>query len=249
MYKDVQLIGGFVKSVEHEFDYHSDTDGKKVPQILRDNMIDLIATDKNITSHEEDGIKLISKIRRQNPYVDILFYSGQGITEKDRKALEKHAFVEIINSKDIFKHVRMMIKKNLSKWDDISFLRGIVITLIVDLENQMNSFILKHYKIDEQNSQSFKTHILQNRYFSYEGKKWTLSKLIDHKKYPGLLNKLEKLQKARNELAHSVPHESEKNCLLIEGKGTIINKNYVTKIYNKGKEAAKLLEKLIENTK
>ena len=249
MHKDVKLVEGFVKSVKHEFGYYSDTNGKKVPRILSDNMIDIVATDKNITSHEEDGIKLISKIRRQSPYVDILFYSGQGITENDRKALEKYAFVEIINTKDIFKHLRMMIKKNLSKWDDISFLRGIVITLIVDLENQMNSFILKQYKIDKKNSQSFKTNVLQNRYFSFEGKKWALSKLIDPTKYPGLLKKLETLQKARNALAHSVPHESKKNCLLIEGKGTTIDKNYVTKIYNKGRETAKQLEELIENTK
>ncbi len=141
-----------------------------------------------------------------------------------------------------------MIKKNLSKWDDISYLRGIVISLIINLEQMINHYILKYYKIPEDKITSFKTYVLENRYFSFEGKKWTLSKLIVSGDFPGLLTKLQNLQNARNQLAHSKLHDTIKNCLVINGTDTVINKNKIEEWYGDGKEVAKQLEKLIEST-
>lgn len=242
----MQTVQSFVEGVGHSWDYHEDKNGKKVLEILENNMIDVIAADKNISSDEQEGIKLISKIRRKNPYTDILFYSGQGITDADKKQLEKYAFIEIIDDKEISNPLMTMVKKNLSKWDDISYLRGIVISLIIDIENLMNTFIMKYYKISGKLIQSFETNILQNRYFSYEGKKSVMSKLINKEDAPGLMNKLEKLQCARNELAHSVPHKTKKNCLIIDGTDVVIDKNKVAGYYEKGKDVSNQLEKLIE---
>jgi len=248
MITDVEAAKGIVESLDHEFKKHEDRDGRGVITILKENMIDIIATDKNLIDDELDGIKLVSKIRAENPYVDILFYSGQGISEADRKALENFSFVEIVDDKDISNQLRTMIRKNLAKWDDISYLRGIVISLIINLEQMINHFILKYYKIGEEKIPSFKTHIVENRSFSFEGKKWALSKLIVSEDFPGLLTKLGDLQHARNQLAHSKLHDTIKNCLVIEGTDTIIDKNKVEGYYIKGKEAAKQLEDLIEST-
>ncbi len=81
---DIEYAKGVVESTGHEFQFYVDKDGKGVVGILKDKLIDIIATDKNLIDDNLDGIKLIPKIRAENPYVDILFYSGQGITEKDR---------------------------------------------------------------------------------------------------------------------------------------------------------------------
>ena len=44
------------------------------------------------------------------------------------------------------------------------------------------------------------------------------------------------------------PHDTIKNCLVIEGTDTVIDKNKVSGYYKKGKEAAKQLEELIKST-
>ena len=203
MYTDIETAKGIEELSEHEFVYHEDKDGKGVVKIMQENMIDLIVTDKNLLSDGVGGIKVVSQIRKENLYVDIIFYSGQGISDKDRKDLEEFPFVEIVDDKEISNQLSMMIRKNLSKWDDMSYLRGIVISLIINLERMVNCFILNHYKIPEEKIPSFIEHVLDNRYFSFEGKKWTLSHVIDKESFPGLLTKLGDLQCVRNELAHS----------------------------------------------
>jgi len=246
METDLAVAKGIIESMDHEYVPYNDPDGKGAESILSEKLIDVIITDKNLIDDTLDGIAVIRKIRERNPFIDIIFYSGQGITEKDE--VRKFHYVQIVDDKEISNELSLLIKKNMAKWDDISYLRGVVILLIVILEGRVHDFMVEHYKISKEDQISFKTHILENRNFSFEGKKWALSQLIKSKEYPDLLKNLGELQIARNELAHSHMHETKKNCLKVKGSDKILDKNAITGYYEQAKLAAKHLRNLIELT-
>ena len=245
---DLTTAKGIVESMDHEYVLHTDQDGKGVECILSEKLIDVIITDKNLIDDELDGIEVVKKIREHNPFVDIIFYSGQGITDSEKEEIRKFHYVQIVDDKEISNELSLLIKKNMAKWDDMSYLRGIVISSIVILEGQVHDFILEYFKIPKEDHILFKTHILENRYFSFEGKKWALSKLIDGTKYPNLLNDLGELQTARNNLAHSHMHETKKNCLKIKGTEETVDKAKITNYIKKGKNVSKQLQELIKQT-
>ena len=249
MYSDLKFIEQAVKNMDYDYKQYDDPDGSKAVSLLSENLIDIVVTDKNLIYDTLDGIAVVKKIREHNPFVDILFYSGQGITDDEKKEISKFHYVEIVDDKDISNELHSLIKKNMAKWDDISYLRGVVISLIIILEGQLHDFILKYYKISKEDHVSFKTYILENRNFSFEGKKWALSKLIKSKDYPNLLKNLEELQTARNELAHSHLHKTKRNCLKVKDIEKIISKDTVINYYKQAKSATKQLENLFKNTK
>lgn len=245
---DLEFAKGLIESMGHEYVPHSDLNGKKTETILKENFIDVIITDKNLSDQQLSGIEVIKKIRENNPFIDIILYSGGGITQIEEEEIKKFHYVQIVQGKEISNELGSLIKKNMAKWDDISYLRGIVISLIVMLESQVHDFILEFYQISKKQSISFRTHILENRFFSFEGKKWALSRMIESSDYPKLLEYLGDLQTARNDLVHSHLHKTKKNCLKIKGKDEIIDKTKIMEYYEKGKNVSVKLQKLIEIT-
>lgn len=221
--------------------------GREVIDYLRGNNVDLMLTDKNLGN--TTGMDIVKEVRKNHFLTDILYYSGVSIDDSDILALKKYFSVEVLGSRDIVPTTKKLIDKNIQKWEDIVFLRGMLISKIIELEQDVDTALEKYFKIPEGSVEHFRNFILNNTYYSFEGKKQTLEKIFTKntrlQKFDTVIKKLEELGKNRNNLAHCKTSTEEPNCLIKMGSPYKYTKKEMGKLLKTSREAKQQLEELI----
>jgi len=246
MDKEKTEIDNYLKDKGLEPEWIMLPDGKEIEAILEKNP-DLVLIDKNM-DEESDGLAVVQKVRQKSELIDILLYSAKGIQEKDFREASKYTAVELVNDKIIADQTQSLIDRNLAKWEDIVFLRGIVISKIIDLELKINSIFGKYFKITGEKEHHFNDLILENSSNSLEGKKKALKRLLqatnNESLYDGL-GKLGYLQQQRNFLAHCKVDPDNRNWLISMGEPQKFEKKHMLELFQKIKEISDKIDVLL----
>lgn len=217
------------------------------------HIVDIIVTDYNLEENW-DGIDVINLISRKRLPIDILFYTavGQGPTKADLFAKTKYyGFIEIsYGTKEIFEPIKKLIQKNLRRCSDIVFLRGLVVSKMIDLELKINELFEKYFRIPPETSAQFHS-FLENSYLPMSGKKKTCSKLFRELElrgqngFDGIIDKIGKLDEERNLLAHCKTDVNRTNVLISWNGEQTFDKKRINKIIKKTTEVSQKLDELI----
>lgn len=208
--------------------------------------VDLIVTDNDL---EEDfgGIDVIEKISTKNVLIDVLFYSTPSFNKEDVTKI--YNFVEIVNDKTkILEPLKKLIKKNIKRCEDPIFLRGYVLSRVVDLEIELNELFEIYFNINDSSKKHFHSFLMENRSFSIFGKKAALGKIISANReiLKGIisLKKLQKIDEERNLLAHSKIDPSNPCCFISMGEPNEFDRERLKELLKKINEALSEIEKM-----
>ena len=256
MKSQIEEIEEYLRDKDFEPDIIIDETGAKTRKTLEDNNVDIVVTDKNIVDEEKGGkiksgmdvIKLITEIGN---WTDVLFYSTRGFDKsKVLDEIGNYGFVEFIEGKEIVDDLKKLIDKNLNRCQDIVYLRGMLLSKIIDLEQEVNAFFVKYFNIPDEKEAHFHDLVLENR-FSLESKKTALSKIIKEdaeikSEFKKILDNLDDIAKQRNLLAHCKVHPEMKNTLISSGSEKEFDKERINEILEKIKSVSEDLDKLSE---
>ena len=148
----------WVDSIEDQIQEYLDNLGfefkkkliSKEDQEIDYNSWDLILMDLNLAS-QPNGAELISKIRNQGVYTDVVFYSSSGIDELRTKGREKELDGVYYSSRDVnlfIKKVKAVIDTTIKKVQDLNNLRGLVMAEVSELDSRMASLIKKYFILE-----------------------------------------------------------------------------------------------------
>jgi len=245
----VDAIRKYLKSKNFEPNIILDEDGKQFQKAIKDKIpIDIVVTDKNITE-SMDGITIIKILKQKGQLTDVLFYSAKGF-DPEKVRQEHYGFVEIVEGKEVEDQLKKLINKNLKRCEDIVFLRGMVISLIIDLESKVNEFFAHYFKIPENTLQQFHNFILENKYNTLAGKKSTIAKILKEnkieKEFEGLSTGISKLAEERNLLAHCKTDPARNNVLICMGEKEEFDKKRINGILQRINKTSEHLENLLK---
>jgi CheY-like chemotaxis protein len=147
---------GFSPRIDHFLD------GRDLEKLLLRNY-DLIMTDLNLGEHET-GQKLIEKIRSNQIYTEVLFYSGND--HEINEIMEKEKWVErvsvAVGIENLTPKARDLIRLTVIKFQDINAMRGMVMAETSDLDVTMKDVIFCLLNsFGEGNSEKHKVELLQ----------------------------------------------------------------------------------------
>lgn len=209
-----------------------------------DSTTDIAFIDKNLT-RDSNGIDVVKKIRGKHKLMDIFVYSRAKIDKDELVKLATYGSVEVAREPgQIVDRLKTLIDKNQSKWDDIVFLRGAVISRIIDLEMDINDLLMAAFPQNTEEKESiFRNLFLENSSITLEAKKRVLRKL-EGKSFS--VNRFQDLQKDRNKLAHCKRSEDDPNILVSMGQNIQFDKNKIKKIFTNAESLSKEIKQLRE---
>ncbi len=245
MTKEQNEIDDYLKGKELEPEWITCTNGNEIDKIVGENP-DLVLIDKNMED-ESDGLAVVEKVRQKSELIDILLYSAKGIEQKDFVEATKYTAVELVNDKIIADQAKSLIDRNLAKWEDIVFLRGIVISKIIDLELKMNTVFGNYFQVSDKKAEHFHNLILENSSNSLEGKKKALKRLLASTNNSALyegLSKIGDIQQQRNFLAHCKVDPNNRNWLISLGEPKKFEKTDMVELFKKINEVSDKIEEI-----
>ena len=161
----------FIKSILDDFNLNfpeprHEIDGKNIDTINY-SKYDLIIADMNLAKQEK-AMSLLDKIRKQNIFTEVLFYSSDG-EKAVRNELANYdidgAYCSGRNIEDFEFKAREVIQTIIKKTQDLVNLRGLVMSEVSELDSLMEDIILKYYSTKNLNSkewEKFKSKIIKN---------------------------------------------------------------------------------------
>lgn len=251
MTSQVEAIKEYLLEKNFEPNIVLDENGKELKDYLKKKQsIDLIVTDQNLTD-KIDGLKILKLLKQKKLLTDVLFYTTQQGLTPDNVYNQHYGFVEFVKGKRaIVEPLKRLIDKSLRRYENIVFLRGIVISMIIDLELKVNEFFVKYFKIPKNNQDNFHNFILENRNNSLGGKVSTLDSIVEKhglkKELNKILQTIRELGNNRNLLAHCKADPKNKNVLICMGKGKTFDKNKINEIIGKVNESSEHLDGFIK---
>ena len=244
--KDLDEIDDYLEKKGFSLKVLTSKKGERIDEYMSTDDIDIILADKNL-GKATTGEMVVNDIRKKHFLTDILYYSGVSIDDSDYIRLGKHMSVEIIKDRKFVPTLKKMIDKNLSKWDDVVFLRGMIISNTIEVETKVNEFFTKYFQVAESELEHFDL-ILEGTAISLEGKKTVLTKIIKNKgwkEFESLNADIRALQDERNILAHSKLDPSSKS-FVSRGEHHVYDKVKMMKTLKRADTAYMNLEKLIQ---
>lgn len=148
------------------------------------------------------------RVIRRNPLIDVLLYGVGNIEPRAVPYRSVYTKVWISPDSDYSDQAIKMILMHRQKWNDEIFLRGMVVSQIVELEGLINDALAAHFRMDgvKSDRRQFTEYILENPLYLLEGKKQTLKKILGEvglkNMWRGMDNKISDLQSKRNKIAH-----------------------------------------------
>jgi hypothetical protein len=250
MTSQIEEIKEYLQEKNYEPCIIIDENGKGLQDCLKKKQpIEIIVTDQNLTD-QIDGLGILKLLKQKKLLTDVLFYTTkQGITSDDVYN-QHYGFVEFVKGKSaIVDPLKRLIDKSLKRYEDIIFLRGVVISMIIDLELKVNEFFVSYFKIPKKNQEHFHNFILENQYNSLGGKVVTLENIIEKqglkKQFDKILQGIRELANNRNLLAHCKADPNNKNVLICMGKAKKFDKSKINEIIGKVNEASEHLDEFI----
>ena len=207
-----------------------------------DQTTDIAFIDKNLNG--TSGLDVIEEIRGRDKLLDIFIYSRAGIENSDLAKLSSYGLVGVAQEKEqIVDRLQTLIDKNLSKWEDVVFLRGVVISRLIDLERDIDDVLMETFlPSGEDRQKKFRDFLLENSNITMYAKQTILSKIAKPRDgNPFSISELDTLQKCRNLLAHCKRSESDPNVLVKMGEGQRIDRSEIKEIFQKAEHFAECL--------
>jgi hypothetical protein len=240
--EQISDIENYLKELDFTLKLLYDDDGSKVQEYIDQNPnIEIIVTDYNI-SEDYNGIEIIKLIREKEKLIDILLYSVVPEVHEDIEILKKvghYGFIEFLQGKDVTADLKRIIEKNIRRSQNIIFLRGFVISKVIDLELKLNEFFADYFKIQVFLREDFHDYVLEGSYLPLEGKKKVLSKILDKyniktdPKFAGMINKLAQIADYRNKLAHCKIDPTNPTSLISSGEPCRLNRTDLRELLKK----------------
>lgn len=255
MYAQKKRINGYLESKNFKLNWvedNGDGKGRHVYELLQEIPVDIILLDNNI-SRSISGLDILKTVRKKHDLTDILFYSASDEHEIFEQA-SNFSFTVVIQGRDIADALEELIDKNLMKWDNIVFLRGMVISKIVELELKINEFFTTYFSIADTHIENFNNLILESGQGSLDIKRRGIMLILEQEnltsKFSGFSN-LGDLQTTRNILAHGKLKQNEKNVLTVNFLGKIyeFHKKDMDKIFAQIMKMFKLIDSLTVATR
>ena len=196
-----------------------------------DHDVDLMFIDKNLKN--ASGIDAVGDIRKKYKLVDVLVYTRLGMQAEDLIGLYNYSLVEVArNKREILGKFKALIERRMSKWHDVTYLRGVVISRIIELEGEIDDLLMDIFSPPSQTKQRFRDLVLENSLVPLEAKKKILSKIVEQMNpRPFSLTELQKLQEYRNVLAHSRATKNDPNTSPNTGTKMSIDESEIKKIF------------------
>jgi len=244
----LERIRKYLKDFEFDLDEKVEENADNLEQLLKDDEFDLILVDLNLTEGKDGrvpGDVIIEKIRDNDVYTDVIFYSRvEGFRDKEYE-LEGTYFSDC-NGDSLFQTTKQIIDKNLKRNLRIPITRGMCIADTIDLVEQIEDLISKILKLTNEELTFFQDSIIRSEFFNDDAK-YTIIKdflngrieLVNKKKETAnkgekaaleeRLKELEDIKKLfnrfkpdvieiRNQLAHAKIVSGEKNTLRVRNK-------------------------------
>lgn len=235
-------LGGIEEYLERKYDLKLDlVRYEKASEIIGgiDQTTDIAFIDKNLNG--ASGIDVIGSIRNKHKLLDVLIYSRANIDGDDLAKIDNYSIVETAQRKEqIVDKLKTLIDKNLSKWEDIVFLRGSVISRLVELERDIDDTLMAMFLPQgKRRRKKFRDFFLENSSISLEAKKEILRKMTQGTNRPFSIKDLEYVQKCRNRLAHCKRSEANPNVLVTMGDELEIDSAEIKKIFEKADRFSK----------
>ena len=206
-----------------------------------DETVDVAIIDKNLGEGDDAaGVKLINDIRSRYRLLDILIYTGGEMKQEDLEAVADYGMVEVVRSRKFVDRLQTLIERNLSKWSDIVFLRGVVISRIIEIEGEINDVLMEVFSPLDENRQKFRNFFLENSHITLFAKERILAKLTGQME-------LQKLQEYRNLLAHCKRNKDDPNTMVRMGEDQPIDKATIKEIFEKAENFSKCLKSFRPN--
>lgn len=223
-----------------EHDIELKLDEYKEAQEMIDGMdreTDIAFIDKNLGS--ATGLDVIREIRNRDKLLDILAYSRAPIDDKEIAEMSSYGLVEVAQDKEeIIDSLQTLIDKNLAKWEDMSYLRGVVISRLIDVEREIDDVFMEAFAPRDDCKERFRDYVLENSHITMFAKKTILSKLKPKEEKSLSINKLDALVDYRNLLAHCKNTEGDPKTLTLVkmGQRKVISKDEIKRIFEEAEE-------------
>ena len=238
--KQIDSLNFHTISVENELDL------EQIDSHLEKH-VDLVLTDNSMLS-DDDGLRLTKKVRDKSILIDILLYSAKPIKEKDYKDLSHYVQIQTHDNKHITDITKNIIDRNLSKWDDVIFLRGIIISESIEIELKLDQILTEFFEIPEEKRRSFEDLILGNFSVSLEAKKIELGAVLRgmglEELWKGVSGKIGNLQGNRNKLAHGKVDPQDHRKFILGNSQEVFNKEKMIAISSDIKDIREKLSKI-----
>lgn len=237
------------------------------------NNIEIVVTDYNL-EETKTGVDILRETREANAATDVLFYTARSTLDLETKNEIKndYDFVEIIEGKDKITDVlTKLLEKHLRRFNDIVFLRGMVISNVIGLELKMNEFLAKYMGVKPERLAEFHNLIMENRANQFSGKitaiesivkgkdtkkkknkeyiKNSFSKIVKIKDFKDFIKDLYKIEKDRNKLAHCKPSKDNYNSVVYQGDNVEFTKKDIDTLLKKIRVSAGHLNELTKSIK
>ena len=215
-------------------------EGDKFDELITKDDWDLILMDYNLKSSRK-GDELIRRIRDNEFYTEIIFYSEDSKFDRDLRSDLIDGVFFARGRDSLREKVKKVIKLTLKKNQDVNNMRGLVIAETIDIETKMDDLILSYFGSPEGEMRKVFKKILEPNFVGFTTKKkYDLINKICKERKTTLNNKQENVNllielwnefkkiedeiiETRNILAHTVESSEYKNTLISE-----INKNNTT---------------------
>lgn len=183
-----------------------------------DNYVDLILVDCNLPG-QDNGDQFIARLRKNRCFAHIVYYSEHVANLATVKA-DKY-FQHISPRADITNTLEEVSEQMYRKYHHPAFMRGMLLSEFIDLENLMEELIGSFFKSE---ADFFKENIIYKgaESYSFATKQKFISRMLDHEKLTGTDKKKQtnqidfsgnqfakKIITSRNVLAHAFPAYNE----------------------------------------
>lgn len=164
------------------------------------------------------------RVIHRNPLIDVLVYGTGEIEPRTRHDRSLYTKIWTHRGADYAGEAIAMIDMCRRKWGDMIFLRGMVVSQIVDVEAHINGALAAHFGMEPSTprGRQFEEYVLENPMYMLEGKKQALVRILRDMGrddlWRGMGSRISNLQAKRNKVAHCEVDPDNTNVITSMGK-------------------------------
>lgn len=230
----INSISGFLNEKGFELKVDHRKDGSRLGSMISKRDLDLIILDQNLA--KKSGEELSKIIRRKEKYIEIILYSQDPQTNIKNKSSDLNGIYRT-HRRNVEEVIQSVIDRTIRKTQDLNVMRGLVIAETIDIENQVEEIMTRHFK---EKGVLFRRKVLDKNIYDFAKKihflnsitndriKWLenrksktvnmASKLSQLKSLSKEIKKIEKeVLDPRNILAHSVVQYKKSGKTYLKG--------------------------------
>lgn len=226
-------------------------DGGSWDDIFDSNEIDVLVTG-NHPGGAEAGVEFARRVIRRNPLIDVLLYGAGKVEPRTVHDRSLYTAIWTQPGADYVERAVSLIRMHRQKWNDVIFLRGMVISQIVDVEGRINDALAAHFRLEPSTPRGrrFEEYILENPMYMLEGKKRALGSILKDvglgEMWTGMSGRISELQGKRNKLAHCEVDPDDTNTFTSMGKAYTYDRNGMREILRDARLARQRLLEITE---